>query len=460
MTRRVLVLAVIGSLLLAVTPSSAGALPKAPPEPDYFVDEGSLPFGSVAGHEDSDRRWGIHNNAGYRIEVPSDWNGELVMWAHGFRGDGARLFFNPNEMHPAFRTWLLDNGYAWSASTYSKNGYNVAQGVKDTHALSKFFNGEVARPDRVYIAGASMGGHITAVSAEKFPRTYAGAMPVCGVLGDYELFDFFLDFNLAAQQIALGTSMFPVENPAFYVGATAQQIKAELELAEGTWPVALNSDGEAFKQLVELRSGGDRPNFDEAWFFWNSFPEFGSGIPGNFLFDLGALDGTNPGRPGVGVDNSDVVYQVDLDPAISDYEADLNDSIFRVTHDPSARNKNGLSNVPVTTGDLRIPMLTMHNLGDLFVPFHNEIVYAERVEAKGNSEFLVQRAIRGVNHCGFTGDEYIDGFTDLVTWVEDGVRPAGDEMLDPAAVAADDFGCEFTDFATPGGHLFAADCSP
>jgi hypothetical protein len=29
-------------------------------------------------------------------------------------------------------------------------------------------------------------------------------------LGDYELFDFFLDFNVAGQQLALGIAQFPV----------------------------------------------------------------------------------------------------------------------------------------------------------------------------------------------------------------------------------------------------------
>jgi len=243
-----------------------------------------------------------------------------------------------------------------------------------------------------------------------------------------------------------------------YIFGTAQEIKAGLEAVPGGWPLALNPTGLAFKQLVELRSGGDRPNFDAAWYFWNTFPSFGSGIPGNFLFDLGSLDGTNPGRPGIGVDNTDTVYQMDLDPALSPAEEQLNADITRVAADPSAINPNGLSNVPVTTGDLHIPMLTLHNLGDLFVPFLNEVVYAQRVAAKGNSGNLVQRAIRGVNHCGFTTSELVSAFADLVAWVEDGTVPAGDVVADPSVVAAPDYGCTFTDFGTPGGHLLAEPC--
>ena len=52
----------------------------------FFVDEESLPFVPLEGFEDSTRLWGVDQNAGYRIEVPAHWNGDLVIWTHGYRG--------------------------------------------------------------------------------------------------------------------------------------------------------------------------------------------------------------------------------------------------------------------------------------------------------------------------------------------------------------------------------------
>ena len=52
-------------------------------------------------------------------------------------------------------------------------------------------------------------------------------------------------------------------------------------------------------------------------------------------------------------------------------------------------------------------MVTIHTLGDLFVPFSMEQVYQKRVAAKGNSDWLVQRAIRGISHCDFTVAEQV-----------------------------------------------------
>lgn len=446
-------------VFIATLVMPAGALASPPWEQDWYVDEESLPFVALAG-SDAEQMWGVHDGAGYRIEVPAEWNGELIMFAHGYRGEDARLHLTNNEFPDEVRAWMLDEGYAWAMSTYKKNGYNVAQGVRDTHGLADYVSETVGEPDRVYIMGYSMGGHITAVSAEQYP-VYDGAMPMCGVVGDYELFDYFLDYSATASQLALGESQFPLSDSWLANGGEVDQIEDAFEAFPGGWPFFLSEQGEEFKQLVELRSGGDRPNFDDAFWFWNSEfvseddPNTEVDETGIFLWDLGTGAGVLPGKLGVAVDNADAVYQLDLDPTISDAEQALNDSVVRVSHDPRTRNKQGLANVPMVSGELRVPTISIHSLGDLFVPFHNEVVYAERAEAAGASDLLVQRAIRSVLHCDFTPAEMIEGLADLTTWVETGVRPAGDVVLDPAAVAAPDYGCTFTE---PNAHFLGAPC--
>jgi hypothetical protein len=187
-----------------------------------------------------------------------------------------------------------------------------------------------------------------------------------------------------------------------------------------------------------LRSGGERPTFDQGFLFWNGV------VPDDFLFGLGT--GTEPLTKvkGMPIDNADVVYQFDTDPALTPDEQSLNETVLRLTPDPQARHPNGLANVPVVSGDITIPVLTLHTIGDLYVPFSMEQIYAQRVAENGASHLLVQRAIRDVGHCTFTGDEIVTGFFDLVNWVEDGLSPAGDNILDPVEVADPDFGCAFT----------------
>jgi hypothetical protein len=100
--------------------------------------------------------------------------------------------------------------------------------------------------------------------------------------------------------------------------------------------------------------------------------------------------------------------------------------------------------------------MSLHTIGDLFVPFSMEQLYARRVADQGASERLVSRAIRDHNHCGFAPQEEAKGFADLVEWVKTGVKPAGDAILTPAAVADPKFGCQFT---LPG-HLGYPACTP
>jgi len=434
--------ATIGPALMLVLATLLSNVSYAAPKPKYFVDEDQLPFTALP---DATAYYGVHAGAGYRVEVPENWNGKLVVWAHGFRGDGLALTV---DNHP-LRQLLIPLGYAWAASSYTRNDYDISSGVQSTHALIKYFNGLVGKPSQILMTGASMGGHVTGVIIEQYPQLFAGALPICGVLGDYALFDYFTDFNLAAQQLGTGSSTFPVDTVT-YLTSTVPAVKSNLAAFPGGWPSFLNADGTNFKNLVELRSGGDRPNFDEAWFFWNTFPDFASG-PGNFLFDLGLGGGNLPRAPGVAVNNVGTVYQFDSDPALTPDEEELNYLIFRVEAQPQTRHKQGLAQVPTITGDIDMPVLTLHNLGDLFVPVLNQVEYVNRVNAHGKGDLLVQRAIRGVLHCDFTPQEFSQAFIDLVTWVDLGLKPAGDNFEDPTAVADPSFGCAFTNGPHPLG---------
>jgi pimeloyl-ACP methyl ester carboxylesterase len=172
---------------------------------------------------ETDRWVGVNKGSSYAIEVPKNWNGMLVMYAHGYAGTGASLTAGP----PAIRRHLISQGYAWAASSYSKNYYDVRAGVEDTNALALAFNDiakangrTLAAPSKTYIIGVSMGGHITAAAVDeeniataRNKVRYNGAVPMCGVLGDTELFDYFTAYQLAAQKEAgIPATSWPVTN--------------------------------------------------------------------------------------------------------------------------------------------------------------------------------------------------------------------------------------------------------
>src|SRR5690242_1459147 len=200
---------------LAADPPVCGPPVPSPTQPGYTIadpncDADGTPFVALP---NSTVYTGIVDGASYRMEKPKHWNGELVIYAHGYRGQGTVLTVDSSPL----RQHLVDLGFAWAASSYQTNGYDVGQGVRDSHALIDVFAHRTGHRARdVYMTGASMGGHVTAVAIEHYPRSFIGAMPVCGVLGDAQLFDFFLDANVTAAALTHTPISFPLQPAADY----------------------------------------------------------------------------------------------------------------------------------------------------------------------------------------------------------------------------------------------------
>ena len=144
------------------------------------------------------------------------------------------------------------------------------------------------------------------------------------------------------------------------------------------------------------------------------------------------------------IDTRRIRYRFDASDAVV---AAFNASIVRSTADADANPKrqDGVRWIPKVNGEFNIPVLTLHTLGDMYVPFMMEQIYRERATAKGNAENLVQRAIRAPGHCDFTVAEQATAFADLVKWVETGVKPAGDDVMTASVIAQLNYGCAHTD---------------
>ncbi|MGE0497658.1 MAG: alpha/beta hydrolase [Ramlibacter sp.] len=383
-------------------------------------------------------RWaGVLGGAAYRVEVPANWNGKLVMYAHGYAGTGAALGIT----NPSIRRYLIQNGYAWAASSYSKNYYDVRAGVEDTNALALEFNKiatkngrTLAEPSKIYITGHSMGGHITgaAIEAETAATAinkvkYAGAVPMCGVMGDAELFNQFAAMQVTAQVLA-GVPSYPTDKWSEIQALATSALFT-------TFPSAPTAQGTKYLSVVKNITGGERPMFAQGIAFGGSFPS---------AYGTFGSDGTVTGILNKNVlDTTAYTYSIDGDAAGS---TALNAAAIKLKADPEANRlrRDGLRWIPVINGEFKIPVVSIHTLGDLFVPFSMEQVYQKRVAAKGNSNWLVQRAIRGVSHCDFTIAEQTEAFDAMIKWERDGIKPLGDDVVTPATVAATTYGCTYT----------------
>ena len=405
---RGLILALVGAAVIVAvaqrTPAALGRPGITPvPCPTQEWQPGDPKFDALPGARAFS---GQYDGGLYKIEIPDNWNGELVLYAHGFvsnagaQGSALRVGNSPIREHQ------IKEGYAWAASSYRCNGYVPGQGLLDTMALTDLFtkaNGGRA-PQRVYLTGTSMGGHVTLLGMHEFPTAFAGGLAMCPA--GPELFDFFAATAGAAEvitgvQAKLDTVPADVAKmnellgkPPDYTDKGRQLASVEIQISGGPRPFAMEG----------LASGGR--------FAGNISPAAlaGSTTPSNRA-----------------VMTTQIKYGIDEGLGLS---ADaLNQGARRKALDAEVRNPMGPYDELVPfDGKLERPTLTMHGTGDLFVPIFLEQSLKRAVVAAGKESLLTQRIYRIAGHCGFSQAEMVKAFDDLTTWVHKGTKPAGDEV--------------------------------
>ncbi len=343
---------------------------------------------------------------GYQIEVPANWNGDVVYFAHGFRGNPPALTVDP----PPLREYFIAQGYAWAASSYSKNGYEPGAGARDTLALKDVFAEQVGTPDREYIYGQSMGGHVVTFSLEQYPDAYDGALTECGVVSGHEVLDYILSWGTLAGYFSdVDLYGITTDAPSFAVKIQEEILPALGDVDEPT------AAGRAFADVVENMTGGPRPFFREG---------FAANFNFNFVILVNAVGTAGPSN--AAAQNVNTAYTIDDGLLVTTDQ--LNADVSRIAANTSFRNRTAYPEFAPMTGEIRTPLLSLHGTGDLLVPISLEQSYRRIVEDAGNGDLLVQRAIRRPGHCAFSDEERVQAFDDLVAWVEGGVKPAGDDI--------------------------------
>lgn len=372
--------------------------------------------------------FGRYDGGLYRIEIPEKWNGELVLWAHGYvanagaQGSRLRVGFPGAGPGSPFREHLISQGFAWAASSYRCNGYVPGQGLLDTIALTDLFakTNDGRAPSRIFLTGASMGGHVTLLGMQEFPKAFAGGLALCAS-GPGEM-DFLTSVAAAAELI---TGVTVTE-------ATRAQDVAKLTELLGK-PPNYTDKGRQLASIQVQISGGPRPFALD-------------GLEARFS------DNASTVASGRGADiwnrvrsNSDVKYHIDDGLGLTDDA--INTRVRRKAADQGARGVDGpYEEAMPFDGRFERPVLTLHGSGDLYVPISLEQSLRRSVDAAKSSSWLVQRIIRSPGHCNFSGAEQAAAFDALVAWARTGKRPDGDDVLGDLT----DAGKKFTNPLRPG----------
>jgi pimeloyl-ACP methyl ester carboxylesterase len=253
-----------------------------------------------------------------------------------------------------------------------------------------------------------MGGLITIALVERYPEQFDGGLAVCGIVGgalkavntifethtivDY-LYPTLLPWDIVHIPEGIGTAEYLFEIGPYLGGGIAADPVRAIEMAGIEQSEICAAD---FGELLDTY-------VTRLYFSLVGGPELIDRAHGHLPFD-----------------NIDVTYVGSAD------DSALNDAIGRFEADPDALKYYEHSYEP--TGELRVPVLTLHNVCDPIATISHEEVYRATVEAAGSGEWLVQRQVNRYGHCAFTADEIISSFMDLDTWVETGVVPPGGDV--------------------------------
>jgi pimeloyl-ACP methyl ester carboxylesterase len=375
--------ACVESTTSPVAPTAPGLSSAASPATNAIID-GSIGPGSL-----------------YRLARPANWNGDLVIYAHGYAFPSQPVALPPEG--DQFIEMFGAQGFAVAFSSFSENGWAVKDGAQRTHQLRAIFTSKFGQPKRVYLGGASMGGLIAIKLAETHPEAYAGVLAACSVAGGTQrnfeyhsnvraLFDFFYPGVLPGNAAFLpsGTDVDQQIIAPAIAAMTANPTPAGYIALMNQTPAPFANGAELIESIVTALGANAVDLTDEL--LTNGKPYF---------------------------DNQNTVYSSAVLPA--PLLQAVNAGVQRFSASPAALNSFDHNYTP--SGDLRMPMLMLSNARDPVVPAFNQVSYLAAVTANGASNLLVQRQVDVYGHCLFTPEETGTAFTDLVLWVQFGLEP-------------------------------------
>jgi LysM repeat protein len=345
------------------------------------VAQGTLPHGAL-----------------YLICIPTTaWNGDMVVYAHGYTPVSAPLSFQNLALPDGsyLPDLVLGQGYAFATTSYRQNGLAMLEGTDDIRELVTTFpqvSGKTAA--HTYLAGVSEGGLISTLLIEQSPNLFSGGLAACGPIGSFReqinylgdfrvLFDYFFPGVLPPSPIGVPEEVMANWESA-YVPAIEQALVANPSATAQLMNTFIQSSGAP----IHLR---DRSTWGPTTLNLLSYSVFATN-------DARQKLGGNP------FDNNNRVYSGSANDSL------LNQKVARFGADSAALEQLGAYE---TSGQVTLPLVTIHTTGDDIVPFWQEQRYLAKQQPSGKGS-VTAVPIDRYGHCNFGATEVLGAFDQLV----------------------------------------------
>lgn len=399
----------------------------------------------------------LPNGAEWSFAVPDDWNGTVLLYSHGYRPTFAGSA-NPAQIAPngATEDLLLDMGYALVGSGYAERGWALTTAVDDQlDSLDAALDVSGIEPEHILAYGTSMGGLVTGRIAETAGDVIEGALPTCGLMeGGVDLNNYQLDAAHAINQLIDPEHDIQIEGygetDVFSAFAATGALLGAVGAAQAT------PEGQARNALAAALfhlPGDDSGSLEEWQQSMYDLLTQTIGFVTAGRYDIETAAGGNA-TWNAGVDYAKL-FQKSADRKLVaklykeaglDLKADL--ALLTETADIEADpgSVEALFGHSGLTGDLQMPVMSLHTTVDILAPVQVEQEYAEDVRGQGDKALLRQMLVERDGHCAFTPAEIAAGIVVLEERVVTGRWSGASSSvpkLNKLAASLDDSGSAF-----------------
>lgn len=361
-----------------------------------------------------------HPSALYQVCWPEEWNGGFIVYGHGYTFAGLPLAI-PDEVS-FLAPFALSQGFAFASTSYRVNGLAIPEGTQDMAALAAIVRQQAhdhfgVDGVPVLITGASEGGAVTTLAAERYPGVFQGALSTCGPTGSFQKqIDYLGDFNV------LFNYFFPdvFHGAVTPAGVDPAVMAGWLGVYRPAAQAAVAANPTAAVRL--LRTAGVPVDDGDPDGVWNA-------IDGLLWYNVFATNDAIAKLGGQPFDNARRWYLG------SGQDFRLNRRVQRFHADAGAR-----ANVAAryeTTGDLAMPYVSLHTTGDPIVQFVQQPLYRLKALRAGSWREHSALPVLRYGHCTFEEGDLSLGLALLLLKV--GVSSTSSLVAALPATAQSDF---------------------
>ncbi|GLB68874.1 hypothetical protein [Arthrobacter mangrovi] len=359
----------------------------------------------------------LEGDAPYSLVKPAEWNGAIVVMPG-----------RPN-LSGTTAQWLIEQGYGVIGYDLS-DGWDLVQDRRNAGAAVETFTSVAGSPETVVVSGRSQGGLATRIIADSQPAWLDGALPMCGGgAGAVSTWNYKLDTAFALRELVDPESPMQIQN----ITDRAAELRAMNDLVA---KAASTPEGRARAVLAaalskipavdpvsdqEIPAGDLEARTDR---YLDHLPfAMGSHVRAGYEQTVGGAFSWNTG----------VDYEKSLKGSgrwseiTAAYQAaglslaeDLQTlaSAERLAANPEA--VGFVERTATFTGELSVPVLSLHTSGDGAGTTADDEAYASVVRSTGSAPLLRELYVSSDGHCTFAPIEEITSLQVLFDRIDDG----------------------------------------